>query len=333
MFRDEARLHVKGGKGGDGCVSFRREKYVPFGGPDGGDGGKGGDVVLVADENLNTLYHLVHIVRYSAQDAEPGGGNNCSGKSGHDLVIRVPPGTIIRDAEKDVVLKDLKEHESRAIVAHGGKGGRGNKAFATSVRQVPRTAEKGGPGEARTIELELKLIADAGFVGLPNAGKSTLLARISAARPKVADYPFTTLQPYLGIVSGGEYRTCVVADLPGLIEGAHLGAGLGDKFLRHIERTRIIVHMIDVSPSASQKPAAAYRVIRGELEQYSKDLAAKREIVVANKCDIPGSEKGKRALAKASGRRVIAISAATGEGIPRLINEIFKTISDSAEKL
>lgn len=330
MFKDEIKLHVKSGAGGDGHVSFRREKYVPWGGPDGGTGGKGGDVIFRADSNLNTLYHLTHISRFYAKDGEDGGTRNCSGKNGQDLAIPVPVGTIIRDLDRGVILKDLDKDGSAAIIAKGGKGGRGNKTFATPVDQTPRRADKGEEGEERNIHLELKLIADVGIIGLPNAGKSTLLSRISSAHPKVADYPFTTLEPHLGIVDGGEFRTCVVADLPGLIEGAHKGAGLGDKFLKHIERTRILLHLIDVAPTASHPPAEAYRIIRRELEEYSSLLMGKREIVVANKSDITGAQKGARALAKETGAEVISISAAAGKGLKAMIEAVFAILAEES---
>ncbi|OHB77239.1 MAG: GTPase ObgE [Planctomycetes bacterium RBG_16_59_8] len=327
MFKDEVTIRVKSGRGGNGGVSFRREKYEPFGGPDGGHGGKGGDVIIVTDRNLNTLYHMVHVTKFRAEDGGKGDISNCSGKNGRDVVLRVPIGTIVRDIDKNVIIKDLDTEGGRVIIAAGGKGGRGNKTFATPVNQAPRRFEKGGEGEERKIFLELKLIADAGLIGLPNAGKSTLIARISSARPKVADYPFTTLQPYLGIVDGGDFRTCVVADLPGLIEGAHQGAGLGDKFLRHIERTRMVVHLIDVSPQSDQPPVEAYRIIRKELTEYSRDLAEKREIVVATKMDVTGAEKGLRRLKKEIEGEVIPISAATGKGIDLLVRRIFADLS------
>jgi len=326
MFRDEAKIKVKAGDGGDGWVSFRREACVPRGGPDGGDGGKGGDLVLVADENYNTLYHLIHQPRFVAQSGERGSQRNCSGKMGHDLVVRVPVGTLIRDVDKNVLLKDLSRNGDRIVVCKGGRGGRGNQHFATPTNQAPRTAVPGGKGEERTIRLELKMIADVGLVGLPNAGKSTLISRISAARPKVANYPFTTIVPNLGIIRGKDYRDLVVADLPGIIEGAHEGKGLGDRFLKHIERTRLIVHLVDVSPEALQPPVQAYTTIRKELESYSPVLAAKPEIVVATKMDATGAKKGATALRKKA-RKVLQISAVTGEGLKDLVRELFRAAS------
>lgn len=329
MFRDEVTVRMKGGDGGAGCVSFLREKYRPKMGPDGGDGGKGGDVILEADENYNTLYHLIHIPRFVAQNGQPGRGRNQSGRKGRDLVVKVPVGTIVRDAERGVLLKDLSRHGERIVLCRGGKGGRGNQHFATPTHQAPRRAEPGRPGEERRVRLELKMIADVGLVGLPNAGKSTLLSRLSAARPKIADYPFTTLVPNLGILKGDDFRTLVVADLPGIIEGAREGKGLGDRFLRHIERTRLIVHLVDVSPLALRPPEEAYRTVRQELEGYSPVLAAKPEIVVATKVDVPGARENAEALRRSLGgrRRVLEISAATGEGLRELGGELFRALS------
>jgi GTP-binding protein len=326
MFRDEILLRMKAGDGGPGCVSFLREKFRPKMGPDGGDGGKGGDIILEADENYNTLYHLIHRPRYVAESGRSGGGRNCSGKKGQDLVVKVPVGTLARDVDRAALLKDLGRHGERVVLCKGGKGGRGNQHFATPTSQAPRRAEPGLPGEERKVRLELKMIADVGLVGLPNAGKSTLLARISAARPKVAGYPFTTLVPNLGIVKGGDYQTLVAADLPGLIEGAHRGRGLGDAFLKHVERTRVILHLVDVSPEALKPPLEAYRIIRRELESYSPALAAKPEIVAATKIDLPGGKENAEALHREAGS-VRPISAATGEGVATLVRELFRILS------
>jgi GTP-binding protein len=328
VFRDELTIRVKAGDGGAGAVSFRREKFAPKGGPDGGAGGKGGDVVLEADGNYNTLYHITKIPQYRAERGQPGGGGNCSGRNGKDLVLKVPVGTVIRDVERDVTLKDLDRDGGRVVVAKGGKGGRGNRSFASPTNQAPRKAEPGLPGGERRLRLELKMIADAGIVGLPNAGKSTLLSIVSAARPKVARYPFTTLIPSLGVVKapGREWRTAVLADLPGLIEGAHEGKGLGDIFLRHIERTRIVLHLVDVSPEATVPPAEAYRVVREELERYSPVLARKPEVIVANKLDIPGAEEGAGEVRAECGGKVVAVSAATGKGVGDLVREIFSAL-------
>jgi GTP-binding protein len=326
MFRDEVTVRMKAGDGGRGSVSFLRESCMPKGGPDGGDGGKGGDIILQADENYNTLYHLIHQPRFVAQSGAPGHGKNCSGKGGRHLEVRVPVGTLVRDVERNVLLKDLSRNGDRIVICKGGKAGLGNQHFATSTHQTPREAKPGMPGEERKIRLELKMIADVGLVGLPNAGKSTLLARLSAARPKIADYPFTTLIPNLGIIRGPDYRDIVVADLPGIIEGAHEGKGLGDTFLKHIERTRLIVHLVDVSPTALQPPAQAYAVIRKELESYSSVLAAKPEVVVATKVDITGSNRRSAAFRKKV-KKTLDISAATGAGIQTLVRELFRALA------
>ncbi len=330
MFRDEAKLKMKAGDGGNGCVSFRREACVPRGGPDGGDGGKGGDVILIADENYNTLYHLIHQPRFVAAPGERGYGRQCSGKRGLDLIVKVPVGTLVRDLDKNVLLKDLANKGDQIIVCKGGGGGKGNQHFASSTNQAPRKSIPGGIGESRTIKLELKLIADIGLVGLPNAGKSTLISRISAARPKIADYPFTTIVPNLGIIRGKDYRDLVVADLPGIIEGAHEGKGLGDRFLKHVERTRLIVHLVDVSPEAMQPPAKAYATIRKELESHSPVLAAKPEIVVATKMDATGTKKGAAALKKKV-KKLFEISSVTGTGLKELVRELFRATSPRDE--
>jgi GTP-binding protein len=326
VFRDEIILRIKAGNGGAGKVSFLREKFRPKLGPAGGDGGKGGDVILVADDNYNTLYHLIHRPQYIAKTGEPGGDKNCSGKNGQDLVVRVPVGTLVRDVDRGVLLRDLARKDDRLVVCKGGKGGRGNQHFATPTQQTPRKAEPGQPGEERRVKLELKMIADVGLVGLPNAGKSTLLSRLSAARPRVADYPFTTLVPSLGIIRGSDYHDVVVADLPGLIEGAHEGKGLGDTFLKHVERTRLIVHLVDVSPLAPLPPEEAYRVIRKELESYSPTLAAKPEIVLATKMDVTGSRRRATAFRKKMKCPVLEVSSATGKGIPELVRELFRSL-------
>jgi GTP-binding protein len=318
MFVDEAKIWVKAGDGGNGCVSFRREKYVPKGGPDGGDGGKGGDIYFIADENLDTLLDFVGKHHWQAENGRPGSGQNKAGADGKDLVIRVPPGTLIYDADYNLLLKDLNETGMKVCIAIGGKGGKGNKQFATSVHQAPRFAEPGKPGQERNLRLELKLIADVGLVGMPNAGKSTLISRCSAARPKIASYPFTTLEPVLGIVGLSDYRRFVMADLPGLIEGAHRGAGLGFEFLRHIERTRIIVHILDIMPVDGSDPVQNYHSIRRELDEYSKALAEKQEIIVANKIDLDPDGKILKNLKKKFDGKIIAISAVTGKGVKEL---------------
>ncbi|MBI3099230.1 MAG: GTPase ObgE [Planctomycetes bacterium] len=327
MFLDEITIRVQAGHGGAGAVHFLREKFMPKGGPDGGDGGRGGDVVFEVRVNLNTLHHLRHHPRFHAAEGGRGGRNNRTGADGEDLVIPVPPGTLIRDPATNVILKDLKTPGQRVVLCQGGRGGRGNRKFASPVRQTPRIAEPGGNGQSRTITLELRLIADVGCVGLPNAGKSTLVSRCSAARPRIANYPFTTLSPSLGIVAGSDHRSFVIADLPGLIEGAHAGAGLGDKFLRHIERTRLVLHLVDGAPLAPPDPVTAYRTIRRELEAYSPTLASKPEIVVLNKMDLPEAAAGLKALMKVlRGVEIIPISAATGEGMNPLLAALFERL-------
>jgi len=333
MFIDEAEIYVKAGDGGNGAVTFRRESRVPRGGPDGGDGGDGGDVILRARPGLDTLIDFRGHHHWYAQDGEKGHKKDMAGADGEDLVMDVPPGTLIFDKGRGVLLKDLKEEWAQAVVVRGGKGGRGNGRFATSTNQTPRFAEPGLPGEERHLRLELKLIADVGLVGLPNAGKSTLLSRLSAARPKIADYPFTTLAPSLGIVEAGEERRFVMADLPGLIEGAHEGIGLGDEFLRHVERTRILVHLVEMEPHGRAGPADAYRAIRHELSAYSKELAAKHEIVVLTKADLlPGDDTVRQGFSKAIGRPAIAISSATGAGLVRLVKAILDKLDELAEE-
>jgi GTP-binding protein len=329
MFKDELTVRLKAGNGGNGVIAFIREPRKPKGGPAGGDGGKGGDIIVEADENYNTLYHLTHNTKWSAPNGMPGSGMNCSGKGGRDFVIKVPVGTIIRDLERRAVLKDLNRHGEKIILCRGGKGGRGNQHFATPTRQVPRYQEDGVPGEERHVRFELKMIADVGLVGMPNAGKSTLISRLSAARPKIANYPFTTIIPNLGFLKLDDITSCVIADLPGLIEGAHEGKGLGDLFLKHVERTRIVVHLVDVSPEAIKPPAEAYAIIRKEMESYSMTLGAKPELVVATKGDITGSKKGVTALKKACGQNVMEISAVTGKGLKELVQAIFARLAEA----
>jgi len=329
QFIDEAEIQVTGGRGGDGCVSFRRETHVPKGGPDGGDGGQGGSVFIAADPHLSTLVELSGHHHWHAKPGRPGSGQNRTGRNGEDIVIRVPPGTLVFDRDNGALLRDLVEPGTRVCVARGGRGGHGNLHFASPTHQTPREYERGGQPEERWLRLELKLIADVGIVGLPNAGKSTLLSRISRARPKIADYPFTTLAPNLGIVSLSDYRDFVVADIPGLIEGAHRGVGLGHDFLRHIERTRIIVHLVDLLPVEGQpSPIDAYRTIRTELEHYSSSLAAKPEIVVANKLDLAGDARPPEleAFTAGIGQDVLAISAVSGKGVPDLVNHVWRML-------
>jgi GTP-binding protein len=325
MFVDEATIHVKAGDGGNGCVSFRREKYIPKGGPDGGDGGHGGSVVFVADPNKNTLLDFAGKHHWRAPRGEHGMGKNMYGKGGEDMVIPVPVGTIIHDTDKGLAIADLDEPGKRVIIAQGGRGGRGNWRFKNSVNQAPEYAEPGESGEERNLRLELKLIADVGLVGFPNAGKSTLLASVSSARPKIADYPFTTLTPQLGIVELPGFRRIVVADIPGLIEGASEGAGLGHDFLKHIERTKVIVHLVELYPANFSDPARNYRVIREELEAFSSALAGKPEIVVANKIDLipEGDDALERFRDAIKPVPVMAISGATRRGIAELLEAIW----------
>lgn len=330
MFIDRAEIYVRGGKGGPGCVSFRREKFIPKGGPDGGDGGRGGDVHMVADEAVATLLDFTGRHHWVAGNGQHGQGRNMTGKAGNDLVIRVPPGTMIYDRDTGRLLKDLDAPGKSVLIAKGGRGGKGNKHFASSRLQAPRFAQPGEDPEERWLRLELKLIADVGLVGLPNAGKSTLLSRISKARPKIADYPFTTLEPQLGIVELSHYRRFVVADIPGLIEGAHEGVGLGDDFLRHIERTRIIVHLVDVHPLPGQpEPAEAYAVIRNELRKYSEKLANKPELVVANKIDLAPDLSAVEDLSSAIGRELMAISGVTGAGLDGLVERLWVMVEEA----
>lgn len=326
MFVDEAKIYVKAGDGGPGCVAFRREKYVPKGGPDGGNGGRGGHVVFEAAGDLDTLIDFAGQHHWRAENGRPGSGSNRTGADGGDLLIRVPVGTLIYDIDLGLLLKDLNQVGMRARVCRGGKGGRGNKAFATATNQTPRTAEPGTPGQERNLRLELKLIADVGLVGKPNAGKSTLISRCSAARPKIADYPFTTLEPVLGIVELSGFRRFVVADLPGLIEGAHRGAGLGFEFLRHIERTALIVHLLDALPLDGSDPIENYKAIRRELEEHSTALAAKPEVIVVNKVDLDPQGRVAARLRRHLRKRVVSISAATGQGIQELLEGLWKKV-------
>jgi GTP-binding protein len=338
MFIDEAKIRVKAGDGGHGCVSFRREKYIPKGGPDGGDGGKGGDVIFEAADDLDTLIDFMGRPEWKAENGGGGMGANRHGPDGKDLIIPVPPGTLVYDIDYDILLKDLSEVGMKAKVCRGGKGGRGNKFYASSTNQTPRMAQRGQPGQQRNLRLELKLIADVGLVGKPNAGKSTLISRCSDARPKIADYPFTTLEPVLGIVELSNERRFVMADLPGLIEGAHAGAGLGHDFLRHIERTRVILHILDILPIDGSDPVRNYHAIREELAQYSSELAAKPEVIVANKIDLDPDEKHFKKLYKALGsKKILSVSAVSGEGVKEVIEALWKAVkkakSEKAEKL
>ncbi|MBX5478504.1 MAG: GTPase ObgE [Pyrinomonas methylaliphatogenes] len=331
MFIDRAKIRVRGGRGGNGVTAFRREKYVPRGGPSGGDGGRGGDVWLEADRSLNTLLHLRYNPEHVAENGRHGEGSNRTGRDGADVVVRVPVGTQVFDAETGELLCDLAEHGARFLAARGGRGGYGNAHFASSTNRAPRYHQEGSPGEERELQLELKLLADVGLVGFPNAGKSTLIATISAARPKIADYPFTTLEPHLGVVDLGDFRTFVVADIPGLIEGAHEGAGLGDRFLRHIERTRLLLHLVDISSFSGRDPVRDYEVINRELAEYSGDLANKPQIVVATKVDAldePERLERLRTRVLADGRDFHAISAVAGSGVAELVRVVGRKLDE-----
>jgi GTP-binding protein len=326
MFFDEAKINVKSGKGGDGCVAFRREKFVPFGGPSGGNGGRGGNVYLVADRNLNTLVHFKKRVHFKADGGVRGSGKNQQGGMGEDELVPVPQGTTVHDAETDEFLADLMEDGQRVLVARGGRGGRGNAAFASPTNQAPRLAEHGEPAQERWLRLELKLIADVGVIGVPNAGKSTLLSVVSAARPKIAAYPFTTLQPNLGVVTVDDYQSFVLADVPGLIEGASEGVGLGHQFLRHVERTRLLIHLLD---GAALDPLADYEAINDELAQFSGQLAAKPQIVVLNKLDLPDAQAWWPLVQEAMQERDLeahAISAVSGQGVRQLMQRAYELL-------
>jgi len=321
MFIDEARILVKAGDGGNGCLAFRREKYVPRGGPSGGDGGRGGDIFLVSTEHQNTLIQFRFNPEHKAQRGRHGEGSDCTGAEGYSIDLKVPVGTVVYDEATGERLHDFTTAGERFLVARGGRGGKGNARFATSTHQAPTEHEPGKPGQERRLRLELKLLADVGLVGFPNAGKSTLISRISAARPKIAAYPFTTLEPQLGVVSLDDYRSFVVADIPGLIEGAHLGHGLGVQFLRHIERTRLLAHLVDVSEASGRDPAHDFETVMAELASFSEDLAAKPMIVVATKMDAaqdPARVEALRQVAAERGLAFFEISSVTGQGLDEL---------------
>ena len=329
MFIDRAKIKVKAGNGGDGVTAFRREKFVPRGGPSGGDGGVGGDVWLEADEGLNTLLHLRYNPEHKAERGRHGEGSNRSGKDGESITVRVPVGTQVFDAEKNELVVDLTWPGQRFLVAKGGKGGWGNAHFATPTRRAPKFHYTGRPGEEKELQLELKLIADVGLVGFPNAGKSTLISVISAAKPKIADYPFTTLEPNLGVVDMGDYKTFVVADIPGLIEGASDGAGLGDRFLRHVERTKLFLHLVDVSSFSGRDPVEDYEIINRELANYNKELAERPQIIVATKIDAlddPTRRDRLRERAEKDRKPFLEISSVTNVGIKELVQTLSKRL-------
>jgi GTP-binding protein len=324
MFVDRVEIYVKGGDGGDGVVSFRREKYVPRGGPDGGDGGDGGSVIIRAVEGLTNLAHLSFQRHWKGERGYHGQGSKKHGRSSDDCVIDVPPGTIVRDRERGHILRDLKVAGDSVVAARGGRGGHGNTHFKSSTDRAPRKRETGEIGEERWISLELKVIADVGLIGLPNAGKSTLLSRISRAHPEIADYPFTTKYPNLGMVAFEGEGGLVVADIPGLIEGAHLGHGLGHEFLRHVERTRLLVHLIEAVPIDGSDPVENYRTIRGELDHYSKTLSERPELVVVTKMDLTGARESAKRIAAELDREVLTISSVDGSGTPELISKMIE---------
>ncbi len=330
MFYDQAKIYVKGGDGGSGAVAFRREKYVPEGGPSGGDGGRGGDVVLCGDEGLWTLADFRYQRHYKADRGEHGQGKNMHGKGAADMRVRVPVGTVIKDVETGEILADIVRHGQEAVVARGGRGGRGNARFMTNANKAPTTSEKGEPGEERWLTLELKVLADVGLVGFPNVGKSTLISRVSAARPKIADYHFTTLTPNLGVVELEDGFSFVIADIPGIIEGAHTGAGLGHEFLRHTERTRLLIHVLDISGSEDRDPLEDYRVIQRELELHNPELARKLQVIAANKMDIPAAEANLARLKEllAGEFEIYPLSAATGEGVRSLMLRVGQLLAD-----
>src|SRR5437868_12561309 len=328
QFIDEAEIHVKAGDGGAGAVAFRREKYAPGGGPSGGDGGNGGDIVLLTDERLTTLLDFRFKREYRARNGEPGRGRDQNGHAAPELLLKVPPGTVVKDADSGEVLADLRENGRRWILAKGGRGGLGNMNFATSTLQAPRFAQPGTEGEEKRVKLELRLLADVGLVGFPNAGKSTLVARLSRARPKIADYPFTTLQPHLGVVQYKDARSFVLSDLPGLIEGAHAGAGLGHRFLKHMQRCRVIVHLVDAA-APGRDPAADFDAVNRELALSDPALGRKPQVVAANKIDLPEGREHAQQFAKQLKRRKITVhlvSGATGEGLPELLDATVKAL-------
>jgi len=329
-FIDEAEIYVKAGDGGRGCVSFRREKYIPRGGPDGGDGGKGGDVWIIADNGLVSLLDFKYKKHYTAERGEHGQGSNCTGKGGEDIVIRVPVGTVIKDKETGEIVEDLTVNGQSIIIAKGGRGGKGNAFFVSSTYQAPKFAQPGEKGEERWLHLELKLLADVGIIGFPNAGKSTLISHISAAKPKIADYPFTTLQPHLGVVKFGEHKDFIVADIPGLIEGAHKGKGLGIKFLKHIERTSLFIHLMDILPQTERDPKKDFEIINKELTAWNPDMAKRPQIVALNKVDVTEAKERLPMLLeffKSKDIPAFPISAATGEGLDKLVKYVGRMVA------
>ncbi|MCA9186576.1 MAG: GTPase ObgE [Pirellulaceae bacterium] len=326
MFVDRVQIDVQGGKGGDGCCSFLRLRYVPRGGPDGGDGGRGGSIVIVAIEGVDSLAAVAHRKHWKARSGKHGEGANRHGRAAEDLVIQVPPGTVVIDSEHDLVLRDLKDAGDQVIAAKGGRGGKGNAHFKTSTNRAPREFTRGEPGEERRLVLELKVIADAGLIGMPNAGKSTLLSRLTRARPEIADYPFTTKHPNLGRVQIDFDRTFVLADIPGLIEGAHEGVGLGHEFLRHVQRAGVLIHLVEPMPIDGSDPVYNYRAIRDELVQFDPALAERPEILVVSKAELPVAEDVQQQIAAATGIQPMLISAVTGQGLNQLTTTIYQQL-------
>jgi GTP-binding protein len=329
MFVDRAEIEVNAGKGGDGCISFRRERFVPKGGPDGGDGGDGGNVVIIAQDGVDSLASLSQRRFWKAERGGHGRGANCHGRNGKHVIMRVPPGTVVRDIEGNFVLKDLAEDGDQVIAARGGKGGRGNKHFKSSTNRAPRKWTRGDVGESRKLQVELKLIADVGLIGKPNAGKSTLLSRLSRARPAIADYPFTTKYPNLGLVQVNRDRSFVLADIPGLVEGAHRGVGLGHEFLRHVERTRVLIHLVEPEPLDGSDPLENYAAIREELAQYDQPLAARPEVAAVTKAELPSAIEVHQRLSEQATSPVHLISAVTGLGLNDLLREVISVLDQT----
>lgn len=337
MFADRAKIYIRSGKGGDGHVSFRREKYVPNGGPDGGDGGNGGSVIFEVDEGLNTLTDFRHIRKYCAQDGEQGGKRNCRGKNGNDIIVKVPEGTVVKELESGKIIADMSGQNRRQVIISGGKGGNGNQHYATATMQAPKYAQPGQPSKELNLFLELKVIADVGLVGFPNVGKSTLLSRITNARPKIANYHFTTLNPNLGVVDLDGGKSFVIADIPGLIEGASEGVGLGHEFLRHIERTKILIHLVDAASTEGRDPIADIYAINKELEAYNADIAHRPQVIAANKIDAIYAENGRDPIAdikaefEPKGIKVFPISAVSGQGLKELLYYVQDMLSQINE--
>lgn len=338
MFADSAKIYIRSGKGGDGCVSFRRELFVAAGGPNGGDGGRGGDLIFEIDEGLNTLNDFRHVRKYFASDGQPGGGNRCHGKDGEDMVVKVPPGTVIKDAETGKVITDMNYENRREVVLKGGRGGKGNQHYATPTMQVPKYAQPGKPGKELTVVLELKVIADVGLVGFPNVGKSTFLSRVTNAKPKIANYHFTTLNPNLGVVDLDGGDGFVIADIPGLIEGASEGIGLGHEFLRHIERTKVMIHMVDAASTEGRDPLEDIKVINAELESYNAELANRPQVIAANKIDVFYGEEGEEVLQRLKeefepkGIKVFPISAVSGKGVRELLYYVKERLGEIGDE-